>query len=154
MWTQRIRLGKNVNSIQRIPFQEQRYPKKECGKGSLAQREFLLPEVRRQMSIRRAEVCMLWRSTGVQSAAWSVCFSNKLPGDLIEWPLRSFPNLRLWPLINTCTFSPTQTPFPLTSRCGPVAVSYKSVLRNFTNEAKVQHKWHVVTSPPQRNRTG
>lgn len=92
-------------------------------------------------------LCVGRRGTGVLLSCRSReepaldCSSNKLPGDLIQWPLRSFPSLRLWPLTNTCTFSPTQPPFLFTSRCGPVAAnSKKRVLGNFPNEAKVQHK--------------
>lgn len=161
MWPQRIQLGSNVNSIQRTLFQEQRYPKKECGKGSLAQSEFSLPEVCRQMSIRRAEVCMLWRSSGglvelqVQNGAQSCLLLQQAPRwfDSMAFKILSKPEtLASNKYMHVLSYANS---IPLTSRCGPVAASYKKrVLGNFPDEAKVQHKWHVVTFPPQRNRTG
>lgn len=149
--TRRVRLRSNFNSTQRVVFQEQRYQRRIVERAALHRVSSCRQGIPADCASGRClDVILLRCRPRVEPDL--VCFSNRLPGDLIQWPLRSFPSLRLWSLTNRCAFSPMQTPFPLISRCGPVATSYKNkALGNFPNEAKVPHEQHVVTFPPQRS---
>lgn len=156
VWPQRGGLGSNFNSIQGLTFSRSKQRKAGHGKGHLVWSGFsmatgALADVYMSAMLRQHWGACWHAATASVGPEWSLissAFLTSFQVMLTQWPYRSFPSLR-----NVCMFSPTQTPFPLTPRCDPVATSCKErPLGHFLYVANVPYKWHVVTFPPQSNR--
>ena len=118
MWPQRVGLEPNFNSIQKNDFSKIKASQErtvECL--SYIDWGILADVYMSVMFCRSTGGSCLNTNTASVGPQWSLISLAFLTSSQVmstQWPLKSFPSLRLWFLWNRCMSPPMKTPFPLT----------------------------------------